>query len=308
MKNILIVTLIALVLGVSVYFYIDKNKPETTAVNLVNKDTTEPTVNTIPSTNTPITTPVQVKKTETELGSSVNKNTITAYHFGSGGDELLFIGGIHGGYEWNTSLVAYELIDYLTSHKESIPANIRVTVIPVLNPDGLQKVTGVPGRFTAKDVSSKEATVIAGRFNAHTVDLNRNFDCQWKKQGVWQTTPVSGGSAPFSEPESLAIKNYINTTTPKAVVVWYSAGGGVYSSSCQKGVLPETNTITKLFGQASGYEAHQTFDAYETSGDMVNWFAKNNIPAISVLLTNHTDTEWSRNLKGVEALFKHYTK
>ena len=32
------------------------------------------------------------------------------------------------------------------------------------------------------------------------------------------------------------------------------------------------------------------------------------IPAISVLLTNHTDIEWNKNLAGIKALLKLYTK
>ena len=41
---------------------------------------------------------------------------------------------------------------------------------------------------------------------------------------------------------------------------------------------------------------------------MTNWLAKNSIPAISVLLTNHTDTEWSKNLAGIQALLTYYGK
>jgi len=40
----------------------------------------------------------------------------------------------------------------------------------------------------------------------------------------------------------------------------------------------------------------------------VNWLAKNKIPAISVLLSTHTDTEWDKNRKGVEALLQSYAK
>ncbi len=91
-------------------------------------------------------------------------------------------------------------------------------------------------------------------------------------------------------------------------MVWYSSAGGVYASSCGGGVLPETATITDIFAKASGYTAYQSFDFYETSGDLVNWLAKINIPAISVLLTNHTDTEWTKNEAGVKALLLHYAK
>ena len=242
------------------------------------------------------------------IGKSVEGREITAYHYGKGDLELLFIGGIHGGYEWNTTLVAYELMDYLEENPTSIPENIQVTVIPVLNPDGLQKVVNTTGRFTKDDIFLSLEETVPGRFNANNVDLNRNFDCDWQPTGTWQNRTVSGGSKAFSEPESLAIKNYVETNSPDAVVVWYSAAGGVFSSSCRDGVLPETRTITDVYAKASGYSAHEDFDFYEITGDAVDWLAKNNIPAISVLLSTHEDVEWTKNLAGIKALLEHYTE
>src|SRR3989338_4102892 len=226
--------------------------------------------------NTNATTTEDQKNTkQTVIGKSVEGRDILAYHYGTGDTELLFVGGIHGGYEWNTALVAYQLID-----------NIKVTVIPVLNPDGLNKIVGTTtGNFTQSDAPSLNLTV-PGRFNANNVDLNRNFDCDWQAIGKWQNKDISGGSAAFSEPESLAIKNYIETNKPKAVVVWYSSANGVFASSCHNGVSVETNLLTKTYAEASGYPAYQSFDFYAITGDMVNWLAKINVPAISVLLTN----------------------
>lgn len=240
------------------------------------------------------------------IGRSVQEHDITAYHFGSGTDEILLIGDIHGGYEWNTAKLSYSLMSYLNSY--AIPTNERVTVIPVMNPDGLTKVAdGWMADFTV-DSSASPAMLTAGRFNANKVDLSRNFDCQWQATGVWQNTKVSGGSAPFSEPESRAVRDYINAHRPKAVIVYYSAAGGVYASACGNGILPETKALTTLYANASGYKAYDKFDAYPTSGDMVNWLAKQNIPAISVLLTNHTDTEFDKNLAGVKAVLTRYAK
>lgn len=249
-----------------------------------------------------------VDESKTVIGTSTEKRDITAYHYGTGDTELLFIGGIHGGYEWNTVLVAYELMDYLEASPNVIPKNIRVTVIPVLNPDGLYKVVGTIGRFTKANVSTSQSTVIAGRFNANGVDLNRNFDCDWQSEGVWQKTTVSGGNKVFSEQESQAFKNYIETYKPTAVVVWYSAVGGVFSSSCHNGILAETRTLTNTYAAASGYKAYENFDFYETTGDMVNWLAKKSISAISVLLSNHEDTEWNKNRAGIDALLKYYAE
>jgi hypothetical protein len=170
----------------------------------------------------------------------------------------------------------------------------------------LNKVVGTSGRFTAADVPASQEVQVSGRFNANTVDLNRNFDCDWQSVGKWQNKNVSGGTAAFSEPEAVAIKNYVEANNPRAVVVWYSAAGGVFASSCHNGVLAETKTLTSLFAKASGYRAYENFNFYEITGDMVNWLAKNEIPAISVLLTNHTDTEWSKNRAGIEAVIKHF--
>ena len=245
---------------------------------------------------------------QTVIGKSVEGRDIIAYHYGKGEAKLVFVGGIHGGYEWNTALVAYELVDYLQKNSSTVPANVKVTIIPVLNPDGLYKTVGSATRFTTADVPTSQDQQVAGRFNANNVDLNRNFDCDWQAIGKWQEKTVSGGSSAFSEPESQAFKNYVETNKPTAVVVWYSSANGVFASSCHNGVSAETNTLTKRYADASGYPAYKDFNFYEITGDMVNWLAKSNIPAISVLLKNHTDTEWTKNLAGVKTLLEYYSR
>ncbi len=298
-KTIIAITIILALafLGAGAYFFV-KDRPDVKKQDTV--------VVTTPTDNEPAVTKDTSK---TVIGKSVEKRDIVAYHFGLGTTtEILFIGGIHGGYEWNTSLVAYELMDYLKQNPAVVPTNLKVTVIPVLNPDGLYKTVGTTTRFVASDVKAPEAIQVAGRFNANNVDLNRNFDCDWQATGKWQNKSVSGGTQAFSEPESQAIKNYVEGNKPTAVVVWYSSAGGVFASSCHNGVSAETNTLTKKYADASTYPAYQSFNFYEITGDMVNWLAKNNIPAISVLLTNHTSTEWDKNKAGIEALFKYYAR
>lgn len=246
-------------------------------------------------------------KSKTIIGQSVEGKDIVAYHFGEGSKELLFIGGIHGGYSWNTSLVAYQMIDYL-KNKADIPNNLKITIVPVLNPDGLEQRIGTAGYFTASDVLNKEQILVESRFNANDVDLNRNFDCEWESEGLWRNQKVDGGTVVFSEPESQAIKNYIENKKPEAVLVWYSAAGGVFSSSCKNGILEETKKLTKLYADASGYKSYDEFISYEITGDMVNWLAKIGTPAISVLLTDHINSEWEKNKKGIDAILNHYSK
>jgi len=247
-------------------------------------------------------------KTKTVLGLSAGGNDIVAYHYGEGEKELLFIGGIHGGYAWNSSYLSYELMDYLKTSSSSIPSDVKVTVIPVMNPDGLKKVAGTAEEFALADVSDVQSVLTSGRFNDNLVDLNRNFDCDWQENATWQNKKVSGGTAAFSEPEAKAIKDYVEKNKITAVVTFDSAVGGVFASNCHNGVSTETNDLVKAYSKASGYKAYQDFDFYSTTGDMINWFAKNKIPAIGVLLTTHTSIEWNNNKAGVEAVLKYYSK
>lgn len=299
-QSIILGIIIIIAVGIGAYFLLTNDSNPIRIEDGTSTDETQT------DEDTETTDEVSQNETETVIGVSVNGNDITAYHYGTGDTELLFVGGIHGGYSWNTALVAYELMDYLEANQSSFADNLRVTVVPVLNPDGLERVTGTTGRFAAADVEATEAGRTAARFNANNVDLNRNFDCEWEAQGVWQSKTVSGGDAPFSEPETQAIRDYVNQTNPAAVVVWYSSAGGVFASSCNNGVSPETREITNLYADASGYPAYEEFDFYEITGDMVNWLAKNDIPGISVLLSNHTSTEWAKNRAGIEALLNYY--
>ncbi len=302
MKKSIIVLVILLLAGFGVYYFTKGGDVKKPVEN-------NPVVEETPVV--PAETEVkddQKNAPEVSIGKSVDGNDIKAYRFGTGEKEILFIAGIHGGYAWNTVLLAQQMMDYLKKNATAVPSNVKVTIIPVLNPDGLKKTVGTTGTFTQSNVPTDTSKTVAGRFNSNEVDLNRNFDCDWQDSGVWQNKKVSGGSSAFSEPETLALKNYIDTNNPTAVVAFYSAAGGVFASSCHNGVSTETNSILKKYADASGYKAYADFDFYEITGDMVNWLAKKNVPAISVLLTNHTDTDWTKNLAGLKALIDYYSK
>jgi len=307
MKKFLIIFAVIVILGIGVYFLVSNSRNNSN----LNQNQGAPTSTDQNQDNNPnegTQTEEQENKTESVIGKSVEGRDIVAYHYGSGEKEILFVGGIHGGYSWNTTLLAYDIMDYLKANPGLISDKIKVTVIPVLNPDGLYKVVGTTGIFNPTDVSSSQSVLVSGRFNANNVDINRNFDCGWKATGMWQNITESGGTGPFSEPESLAIKNYVQGHKPAAIVAFYSAAGGVFASSCQNGILPETQTIMDIYAANSGYPTYEDFTFYELSGDMSNWFAKINVPAINVILTTHDDVEWAKNLAGIRALIRSYAE
>lgn len=257
------------------------------------------------------TVPVEQVVVETPIykviGKSVEDRDIESYTYGNGDTHLLFVGGIHGGYEWNNVLLAYEFMDYLKENPNVIPANLKVSVIPSANPDGVFKIVGKEGRFALSEVPVNVDSA-PGRFNANDVDLNRNFDCKWKPESTWRSQKVSAGSKVFSEPESQAIRDFVLENQPAAAIFWHSQANSVYASECKNGVLPETIEIMNAYAKASGYTPVKTFDSYEVTGDAEGWLASMGIPAITVELKTHETIEWQQNLRGVQALFDHYKK
>lgn len=225
----------------------------------------------------------QTFASQTVIGRSVQGETITAYHFGNGQDEVVLIGGTHGSDAPNTSQLTRELITYFGTNESAVPANMRITIIPTVNPDGL----ALGGT--------------AGRFNANEVDLNRNFGCDWAPTSMWRDQEVSGGTAAFSEPEAQAVRNYVSEINAVGAIVWFAAEGKVYPSACGGSPSNAATTLATTFATAAGYAVGEEFDSYQINGDMVNWMADEGIPAISVLLTDRTNTEFNKNIAGLTA-------
>lgn len=250
---------------------------------------------------TPATSTVSV------VGSSAEGRSIEAHTFGSGEHKLLFVGGMHGGYEWNSVVLAYDFIDYFHENPALIPDSVTVAIIPNLNPDGVFEIVGKEGRFAAADVAATEVALAAARFNSNDVDLNRNFDCKWAPESSWRGQTVSAGTSAFSEPEAVALRDFVTTFQPNAAIFWHSQANTVYASECESGVLPQTLAIMQTYADAAGYNTQATFDAYPITGDAEGWLASIGIPAITVELETRTATDWNRNVRGVMALLNHYT-
>jgi predicted deacylase len=249
--------------------------------------------------------PVEAVRREV-IGASVEGREIEAFTYGTGADRLLFVGGIHGGYEWNSALLAYQVMDELAANPSSIPGNVSVTIVPSANPDGAFDVIGKEGRFALADVPADEGPLGNGRFNANGVDLNRNFDCKWQPTSTWRGNAVSAGTAAFSEPEAAAIRDLALRLQPKVAVFWHSQANAVYASECENGILPETRAAMSAYALAAGYKTVDTFDAYPVTGDVEGWLASVGIPAITVELATHKDVEFEKNLAGVRALLGRY--
>ncbi len=117
---------------------------------------------------------------------------------------------------------------------------------------------------------------------------------------------VGAGTAPFSEPESRAIRDFVFAFKPTAAIFWHSQANAVYASECTDGILPQTLDTMNAYARAAGYPAVTSFDAYAITGDSEGWLASIGIPAITVELKTHNTIEWEKNRAGITELFQYY--
>ena len=234
------------------------------------------------------------------IGYSAGKRPLIDYQFGDGSNQIVLVGGIHGGYEWNTILLAYQMIDYFRQHPEELPMTATLHIIPSANPDGQFVVTGKNGRFSLVDVDLT-ADHAPGRFNDNGVDLNRNWDCNWRAEALWRDNVISAGTAPFSESETAVLREFLLDMQPTAVIFLHSAANGIYGAGCVDLYQPAYE-LARLYGTAAAYPVHESFDYYQVTGDATDWLALQGIPAITVELETHEALDWEKNWAGITAV------
>ena len=233
-------------------------------------------------TLTPTETPLPFASGPIVIGMSVGGRPIEAYRFGTGTVERLTVHDIHGGAEYNTLELADELIAEYTAHPEQIPADVTLYIVPTLNPDGEAREHG-PG----------------GRVNDHGVDLNRNFDAYWKIKwnldGCWILTPVTGGTAPFSEPETAALRDFVLAHHFSALISYHSAALGIFAAGQPPD--PKSIRLAKAVAAVSDYRYPPIDTGCQYTGDLSDWTDLQGIPSIDLELNTHNDPEFAINLK-----------
>jgi predicted deacylase len=142
----------------------------------------------------PLAAPRALVESARAIGRSVEGRPIDMFIVGTpAANPVLILAGIHGN-ERNSSACAQLLLEHLRAHRADL-AGVPLALIPAANPDGL-----------AKNL----------RFNAHRVDLNRNFPAS-----NWSRT-YAGGPAPASEPETQALIALLSELKPRRILSIHS--------------------------------------------------------------------------------------
>jgi serine/threonine-protein kinase len=260
-------------------------------------DTYPPPTSTVPATATLPSTVTPPPPTETAvlietqiIGQSVNNRDIEAVRFGNGPNVVIFIGGLHAGAAPSSVALANRAVSHFSDNLADVPANVTLYIVPNANPD----TPFAPGELD-------------GRLNANNVDINRNWDCRWVEDARWrnQVIPGSGGPAPFSEPETQALANFIIGQNTVAVVFWEArTTNGLSSPGFCEGRTLVSGSLANTYGQAAGYPIGDFEDLtnQELNGDGTNWLDSQGIPAIAVLLPDYETVDWPNNLAAMRAV------
>lgn len=261
----------------------------------------EPTVEMVPTepaTPSPTLPPPTIPPTPLPFfsgpftyGLSFGGRSLIAYRLGTGPSVRAIVGGIHGGYEWNTVELVSDTLHYLQENPQEIPDAVTLLVIPCANPDGYYAGTDA----------------VVARMNGNGVDLNRNWGYNWQPTATHGTRPVSAGSGEFSEPETASLRNLLEENEVEAVIFYHSAMGKIFSGADR--MSSATFELAEEMAQATGYpHAPEGIPGQITTGDAIDYLSTRGIAGVEIELLTHDavdDAEWQRNLQGLWA-FLHW--
>ena len=186
------------------------------------------------------------------IGHSVRVTPLYALTLGEGRRRVLFTGGHHAN-EWITVPLLMRYAEALLSSRaageavggysaEEILLTARITLVPCVDPDGMDLVTGaLPPRASARAeaiaASWPGIPFPAGwKANLEGTDLNLQYPAMWERareikfaQGYDRPAPKDYvGPAPLSAPESKALADCTRELDPELILAYLTQGSVIY--------------------------------------------------------------------------------
>jgi hypothetical protein len=234
-------------------------------------------------------TPLPPEGEAFSIGQSIEGKPLEMYRFGNGPIARVIIGAIHGGYESNTATLVYLLRDDLKNGTIVVPEEITLYLLPIFNPDGYFDFLNQP----------------EGRANARGVDINRNWSVLWQpdwdRTGCFNYLRLTAGEQPFSEPEAIALRDFLLANKVDALISYHSAMSAIFAGG-QPDPDPASDSLARALSAASLYLYPPTNDpGCQYTGQLIDWAAAQGIAAVDVELTDHQSNDILINRKLLEA-------
>lgn len=212
------------------------------------------------------------------IGTSVLGRRIQCLKFGTGQKEVFYCAATHAN-EWITSPLLMKFLENLSKsyvnnlnifgvNARELYNNVSLYIVPMVNPDGVDLVTGGFGDNTWAYMNAKR---IADNFpdisfpsgwkaNIEGIDLNLQFPAGWEQakeikyeQGFNKPAPRDFvGYGPLTAPEAVALYNFTLQHNFNLMITYHTQGRVIYYKY-QDQTPPNSQEIGKKFAELSGY-------------------------------------------------------
>ena len=231
--------------------------------------------------------------TETSFG-----RTVRTLVLGEGPRQVLFSAAHHAN-EWITATVllkfAEELAEAMATggkiwgvNAANIRRQVTVHLVPMVNPDGVDLVTGAiePGtaQYDRAQAFAQNYPSIpfpeGWKANLNGVDLNLQYPAGWLQareikfsQGFNRPGPRDYvGRAPLSQKEARALADYTERIDPRLVLAYHTQGQVIYWQF-EDYKVAGAEELAEEFARVSGYKMEETPYASSFAG-YKDWFIK----------------------------------
>ncbi|MCG5055004.1 MAG: succinylglutamate desuccinylase/aspartoacylase family protein [Myxococcales bacterium] len=214
---------------------------------------------------------------ESIAGHSVEGRPIYRFDLGTKGAPVVMLSALIHGIEVIGSVALYQVLRDLGASDagKKLFDELHLVVLPILNPDA----------FTRNMNHLDRGWPALRRTNARGVDLNRNFPhvAPLEKRhlfsgSTWKGSPHYQGPKPFSEPESRAVRNVVETLEPHLSLGFHSFGNMIlypwaFSQQPNRRYAVYSDLANAFAADIQGarYAVRQASQFYPTVGDMDDW-------------------------------------
>lgn len=214
------------------------------------------------------------------LGQSLSGRSLYGLETGKGPRKVLFCGAFHG-MEHITSSLLLRYAEDLSKEGRSKTLPCRLTVVPMINPDGAEiQQKGSRAAIRCEELVERcsGGDTYHWQANGRGVDLNHNFDADWKalRQREEQAGIVGpaktrfGGYFPESEPETRALARFCRERQFDLAAAFHSQGEEIYWRY-GKHTSRESEEIVRQMARLSGYRPADP-EGLAAGGGFKDWF------------------------------------